>query len=461
MQKILTKNLSHTPCRRDEKEYLCPKRHPCRSDKAIVWYEDNISNDIKECNYRIDREHFPLFTTSDEDISRERWEWIYEKYPRHDTECIHRAHPHVESMDECLTRDDTRDREGTEWEYERRDESSEKHEQRCVSDEFFCFFMIGFFESESQYREERVQEYRPIHHADFDELHRQCVESDDCVSICLRSHDREEYRVDFEKYDIEKEGESIGKWYAYDMADIVSIPGKPYTRMSTRIPPGESRHDEVPCDSGYEYPCESLTMRKPEHRDKCRIHHDPKCDEFPKRGRDESELCLEYCLEIAHDRTIDESEERKYSDDHDTVEWLSSIVSWEEIGNRESKYDDDQSWDSPEWEDVSGDFFSHFFIILCWDLSHGDGIESEISNHSKYREVVIELRVEAISCDIEEIGDELDHHDRDKGGEEFCSDLGKCIGVDFLSGHGWSIERTRKKKIVDLIYAHDILFLLI
>ena len=80
-----------------------------------------------------------------------------------------------------------------------------------MSDEFFCFFVIGFLESESQDREEGIEEYRPIHHPDFDEFHRQCVEGHDCVSICLRSHDREEDCIDFEKYDIEKEGKSVGK----------------------------------------------------------------------------------------------------------------------------------------------------------------------------------------------------------------------------------------------------------
>jgi hypothetical protein len=68
-------------------------------------------------------------------------------------------------------------------------------------------------------------------------------------------------------------------------------------------------------------------------------------------------------------------------------------------------------------------------------FSYRDRIESEISDNCKYREIVVDLRVESISSDIEISCEDLDEVDGDESGDDLRSDLSDSVGVDFASGH--------------------------
>jgi hypothetical protein len=72
---------------------------------------------------------------------------------------------------------------------------------------------------------------------------------------------------------------------------------------------------------------------------------------------------------------------------------------------------------------------------MCGELSYGDRVKSEICDHGEYRKIVIDLRVESISCDIEIVREHLDHRDRYKCCYDLGSDLGQSVGIYFLSGH--------------------------
>jgi hypothetical protein len=68
-------------------------------------------------------------------------------------------------------------------------------------------------------------------------------------------------------------------------------------------------------------------------------------------------------------------------------------------------------------------------------LSYGYRIESEIGNDGEYREVVVDLGIESISCDIEVSCDHLDHSYRDECCDDLGSYLGERIDIDFSGRH--------------------------
>ena len=80
-----------------------------------------------------------------------------------------------------------------------------------MTSEFGDFFIISLFYSGSQYWEERVEEYSPIHHPDFDDLHREGIEGDTRISDIRRFEYREEDDIHLEKYHPEKQSKSVGK----------------------------------------------------------------------------------------------------------------------------------------------------------------------------------------------------------------------------------------------------------
>ena len=84
------------------------------------------------------------------------------------------------------------------------------------------------------------------------------------------------------------------------------------------------------------------------------------------------------------------------------------------------------------------------------ELSYGDRIEPEICDHGKYREVVIDLRIEAISFDIEIGREDLDHRDRYECGEDFSSYLSDRIGIDFSGRHEGIIEKRSEESKGDI-----------
>ena len=75
------------------------------------------------------------------------------------------------------------------------------------------------------------------------------------------------------------------------------------------------------------------------------------------------------------------------------------------------------------------------------ELTDGDRIESEICDDREDREIVIYLRVESVSYDIEIVREELDHGDRYDRCEYFSTDLSQSVGIYFPSGHEGSIGK--------------------
>jgi hypothetical protein len=145
---------------------------------------------------------------------------------------------------------------------------------------------------------------------------------------------------------------------------------------------------------------------------------------------------MESCLEIAHERAIDQSSESKKRYNTDPDECHGWVVSSEERGNREGESDDEYPWEGTQWEDIATDPSHHPRIILMLrQFPYRDRIESEIGDDGEYREIVVDLGVESISCDIEISCEDLDEIDRDQGSEDLGSDLSECVGVDFASRH--------------------------
>ena len=118
-----------------------------------------------------------------------------------------------------------------------------------MTDEFFCFLILSLTECDGEEWEEGIEKYRSIHHPDFYDLHRKRIECHDSIGERLRSHDREEDGIDLEKYDIQKECYSIRQRNPKDMADIRTIPGESDFLESVRIPPCQSCHEDIPCES--------------------------------------------------------------------------------------------------------------------------------------------------------------------------------------------------------------------
>ncbi len=407
--------------------------------------EDDISDDIEQRDERIYIHHLPLLTPRDKDIGIERWDEVDEKYPSDDTKRIDRTISKHSRMDELWSRDDTYDPWREERQKEARGYTSDEEEWEGMARELRDFRIIFFLYSTCEDGEERVQKYRPIHHPDFDELHRKGVERDGDICDFSRLHDREEDGIDFEKYDIQKECYSVGKWYADNMLDILTIPRELDTVMSTRIPPCQCGHEDIACESCEhdegEFPLRRHTSRSRIEDTREEDDH-AKCQEFPARIRNERKLCTQGSLEIAHDGTIHESCEGEEWGDSDADIGSRSIVSWQKWRDSEGESEDEKSWGSTKCEHIRADLLDHLLVVfILRELSDGDGIESEIRDDGEYREIVIYLRVETIARDVEIVREHLDHHDRDKGCEEFGSYLSERVGIYFPSGHGGSIEK--------------------
>lgn len=69
------------------------------------------------------------------------------------------------------------------------------------------------------------------------------------------------------------------------------------------------------------------------------------------------------------------------------------------------------------------------------EFSYRDRIEPEIRDDGKNREIVVYLRIEPVSLYVEIVRDDLDHRNRDECGDDLCSDLSECVGVDLSSRH--------------------------
>jgi hypothetical protein len=214
------------------------------------------------------------------------------------------------------------------------------------------FFRIIFFYGRGEYREERIQEYRSVHHPNFHDLHRESVESDYGISHGFLCHEREEDGINFKKYDIQKESESVGKRCPDKRLDIAHIPGKSYRLIATDVPPGEGGHEDIACESREHDEGEFLCMRNPSKNCYKKEDH-PKCQELSSGIRDERELSPECRLEVAHERAIHESCEGKSSCDRYPDQGFGAIVPGEkECQEKRASYDDDTR-ESTQREDIS------------------------------------------------------------------------------------------------------------
>ena len=83
-------------------------------------------------------------------------------------------------------------------------------------------------------------------------------------------------------------------------------------------------------------------------------------------------------------------------------------------------------------------------------FTDGDRIKPEICYDREYREIVIDLRVESISSDIEIRCKDFDHRDRYKCCEDLPPYLSESIGIDFLRMHGGIIEKRSEESKEDI-----------
>lgn len=218
-----------------------------------------------------------------------------------------------------------------------------------------------------------------------------------------------------------------------------------------RIPPSEYSHKEISCETCEHYEHEFFCMDE-SCKKSCIHEYHAKCEEFPTRIRDDRKLSLEYWLEVAHQWAIHEAEEGKKWCDRYTDHRFWTIVPIEKVSDPEWEYDDTSTRKRAKREDIRWYFIHHFLIILMrWELADCDRIESEISDDGEYGEVVIYLRVEPVSLDIEVSCEDLDHPDRDDRCEDFSTYLGESVGIDFLGGHRETFSRVypeiREKEI--------------
>lgn len=434
--------MSHEPHRRDEEEYLSRECHDRRPDEWIVWNDEDIAYDIEECDDGIHIHHRLLSAMSDEDIGREWRDKVHEKYPYHDLHHIHTCISMYDGRHEFLSRDEPDDLIPREKEKCRYPYTEKEQEWKSMTCEGVGFCMFFFFYRCCQDWEERIQEHCPIHHPDFDDLHRESIECDDAICDCSWFHDREEDGVYLKKYHIQKKCQSVGKGGDEDMSHIGHIPTKSHCMPPICIPPGECCHEDITSETCTHDEDEFFCMS--DRREDTREYEDhTECEELASCIRDEGKLSFEYWLEITHERAIDKSEESKKWRNTDTHHRLWTVVSLEKISDPKWEKYDTESWERAKCEDIGCDLFDHLRVVLMrWELTDGDRIESEIGDHGKYREIVIYLRIESISCYIEISREDLDHGDGDESGEDFACYLGNGVGVDFLGGHGQSVVKS-------------------
>lgn len=214
------------------------------------------------------------------------------------------------------------------------------------------------------------------------------------------------------------------------MTNVCAIPLKTYRYDSSCIPPCNRRHNYIPYESCSKYGdkstiSERMTLREYEIHDRC--DENKGCD-FPCYCSDETKLCAKVRLQQAHDRTIHESEQSKKSSNCHTNECKRTIISWKEKRYRSGKKNNHDSHKRTETQYIRCYFFNPFSIIdVLRDFSHSDRIETEISDDSKEREIVIDFTIEPISRHIEIARENLDHEDRDKCCHDFRRDLSERI----------------------------------
>ena len=451
---------------RNNQENLWDERHDSRSNEGIVRDHKNIAYHIEECDTCIHDHHWALSSVSDENIGRERGDEVEEKNPDNDPHHIDTAISMYTRRHERRSRDDPRDEITGEVEKSWNPYTKEEKKREGVLDEclrglrlevrswwmsmiFFCHFERNitrvekfwfvpwslFLESICENGKKGIEKYCSIHHPDFDDLHREGIESDHTVRYVSGLHDGEEYRIDLEEDHIQEEGETIGKRNVENMSDIGEIPSELHPMPSPCIPPSEDGHEKIACESCDHDERESLCMRRSPYETRKEYNH-AQCKHLPESIGNNTELSLQYRLEITHERTIDETEESEYWCYRYADQSFSWIVSIETISSSHGKEKYQNSWECSQRENIGADLLNHFgIIVVVWEFTNSDRVESQISDDSKDREKIVNLRIESIACYIEIAREELDHEYRDQSGEDFATDLSNGIGVDFSSRH--------------------------
>ncbi len=240
---------SHIPSSDTDEEELWDKRHPSWTDKWIVGDEYEVSDDVDNCDNSIDPYHFPLFSTSDERIGEKGWDKIKKEYPCDNTHsifcCIGKKWSFHEfsSWDKC---------EYLTTKYHEKDGKSKpkgKENLEGIWDDSFGLIFFPLLDTHGQNRKNRVEEYCPVHHAHFDNLHRKGIECDCYIGNMSFLHNREKDSIYLEKYCPEKECQSVGKWEYENLLDIGTIPCKSHSDILSRIPPGEEKHEKIARES--------------------------------------------------------------------------------------------------------------------------------------------------------------------------------------------------------------------
>lgn len=62
-------------------------------------------------------------------------------------------------------------------------------------------------------------------------------------------------------------------------------------------------------------------------------------------------------------------------------------------------------------------------VLVFANLPNCYGIETKIRDDREYREIVVHLGIESVSCDIEIVGEYLDEKYGDECGRDLSSDL--------------------------------------
>ena len=176
-------------------------------------------------------------------------------------------------------------------------------------------------------------------------------------------------------------------------------------------------------------------MRRSPYETRKEYNH-AQCKHLPESIGNNTELSLQYWLEITHEGTIDKTEKREYRCYPNANKSFSWIVSVEKIPNTQWEEEYEKSRKRSKCENIGADLLNHFRIILVvWEFTNSDRVESQISDDSKDREKIVNLRIESIACYIEIACEEFYHEYRDQSGEDFTADLSNGIGVDFSSRH--------------------------
>jgi len=259
----------------------------------------------------------------------------------------------------------------------------------------------------------------------------------------LRQENREEDDVHLEINDIEKKRDSVGEGSPKNVFHIRGIESEPDWFDFTGIEVEKSGHNDIPEKSRKEYGDESPELERGiswhksfREQNKNDEQHREEIHNLPRGHGDERKLGLEMGLEQGHNRTVHESEEGKYSRDEYPRHRHRRIVPWQKEPDSKRNEDNNSSEKCSQCEYISDDTLYFFMIVfVCANLPNGNRIETEVGDDREDGEIIIYLRVESISCDIQIVREDFDEEYRDERRRHLSGDLCERVGVDFFGGH--------------------------